>query len=47
MLLIPGTSSINHLRDNLAAATLELPSDLIAELDGIAKKARAAAQPTH
>jgi pyridoxine 4-dehydrogenase len=47
ILLIPGTSSINHLRDNLAAAALELPSDLIAELNAIAEKARAAAQPAH
>jgi aryl-alcohol dehydrogenase-like predicted oxidoreductase len=47
ILLIPGTSSLNHLRDNLAAAALELPSDLIAELNAIAEKARAAAQPAH
>jgi len=45
ILLVPGTSSLNHLRDNLAAAALELPSDLIAELNAIAEKARAAAQP--
>lgn len=45
ILLIPGTSSISHLRDNFAATALELSSHLIAELDGIAKKARAAAQP--
>ena len=37
ILLIPGTSSLNHLRDNLSAAALELPSDLIAELNAIAK----------
>jgi pyridoxine 4-dehydrogenase len=47
ILLIPGTSSLNHLRDNLAAAALELPSDLIAELSVIAENARAAAQPAH
>jgi pyridoxine 4-dehydrogenase len=35
ILLIPGTSSIGHLRENLAAATLEIPSEIIAELDGI------------
>jgi pyridoxine 4-dehydrogenase len=45
ILPIPGTSSINHLRDNLAAATLEIPSDFIAELDAIAGDARAAVQP--
>jgi pyridoxine 4-dehydrogenase len=35
ILLIPGTSSIGHLRENLAAATLEIPSEIITELDGI------------
>jgi aryl-alcohol dehydrogenase-like predicted oxidoreductase len=47
ILLIPGTSSINHLRDNLTAAALELPSDLVAELNAIAENPRAAAQPAH
>ena len=46
ILLIPGTSSMNHLRENLAAAVLELPSDVIAELDAIAEGVRAEAQPT-
>jgi aryl-alcohol dehydrogenase-like predicted oxidoreductase len=36
ILLIPGTSSVGHLRENLAAASLALPDDAIAELDGIA-----------
>lgn len=35
LLLIPGTSSVGHLRENLAAATLELPEEVVAELDGI------------
>jgi aryl-alcohol dehydrogenase-like predicted oxidoreductase len=35
ILLIPGTSSMGHLRENLAAATLELPANTIAELDRI------------
>ena len=39
ILLIPGTSSIEHLRENLAAASLELPGDMAAELDQIAKGA--------
>ncbi|MDR3674791.1 MAG: aldo/keto reductase family oxidoreductase [Acidobacteriota bacterium] len=47
ILLIPGTSSLNHLRDNLTAAALELPADLIAELNAIAENARAAAQSAH
>lgn len=36
ILLIPGTSSVAHLRENVAAASLVLPDDAIAELDGIA-----------
>jgi pyridoxine 4-dehydrogenase len=35
MLLIPGTSSVEHLRENVAGAGLELPADALAELDGI------------
>ncbi|MYV54251.1 oxidoreductase [Streptomyces sp. SID3212] len=33
--LIPGTSSVAHLRENVAAAELELPADAVAELDTI------------
>ena len=36
ILLIPGTSSVGHLRENLAAGTLELPPDAMTALDGIA-----------
>lgn len=36
ILLIPGTSSVGHLRENLAAAELELPQDALSELDGVA-----------
>jgi pyridoxine 4-dehydrogenase len=35
ILLIPGTSSLDHLRENLAAAELQLSKDVMAELDGI------------
>lgn len=35
ILLIPGTSSLEHLRENLAAAELELPEDAVKSLDGI------------
>ena len=35
ILLIPGTSSVHHLRENLEAAELELPSSAIAELNAI------------
>jgi pyridoxine 4-dehydrogenase len=36
ILLIPGTSSVKHLRENLKAATLQLPTETIAQLDAIA-----------
>jgi pyridoxine 4-dehydrogenase len=39
ILLIPGTSSVAHLRENLAAADLNLPDDAIRQLDGIAASA--------
>jgi pyridoxine 4-dehydrogenase len=35
MTVIPGTSSVSHLRENVAAADLVLPADAIAELDAI------------
>ena len=37
MVLIPGTSSVAHLRENVAAANLVLPPDAIAELDTIGR----------
>jgi pyridoxine 4-dehydrogenase len=36
ILLIPGTSSVTHLRENLAAAQLTLSPESLSELDGIA-----------
>ena len=36
ILLIPGTSSIEHLRENVAGAGLQLPDDAIKELNDIA-----------
>jgi pyridoxine 4-dehydrogenase len=35
MLLIPGTSSVAHLRENLSAAEIELSADVLAKLDRI------------
>ena len=35
ILLIPGTSSVAHLRENVAAAGLHLPADAVADLDAI------------
>jgi pyridoxine 4-dehydrogenase len=37
ILLIPGTSSVEHLRENLNAAALPLTSEVITALDSIGK----------
>jgi pyridoxine 4-dehydrogenase len=37
--LIPGTSSTTHLRENIAAADLHLPTAAVAELDSIGSPA--------
>ena len=37
ILVIPGTSSLEHLRENLKAATLQIPAEMLAELDGITR----------
>jgi aryl-alcohol dehydrogenase-like predicted oxidoreductase len=41
VLLIPGTSSVAHLRENLAAGQLTLAPDTLTELNGIAAEAAA------
>jgi pyridoxine 4-dehydrogenase len=38
ILLIPGTSSVKHLRENLQAAALRLPPEAIVKLDSIADR---------
>lgn len=45
ILLIPGTSSTAHLRENIAAAALDLPGAILRELDGMASPDTEAAQP--
>jgi pyridoxine 4-dehydrogenase len=37
ILLIPGTSSVEHLRENLATTDLELPRDMVTMLDQVAQ----------
>ena len=37
MVLIPGTSSLAHLRENIAAVSLVLPSEAVAELDTVGR----------
>ena len=39
ILLIPGTSSLDHLRENLAAAEIELSEEALARLDAIGEEA--------
>jgi aryl-alcohol dehydrogenase-like predicted oxidoreductase len=41
ILLIPGTSSVAHLRENVASAALTLPADAVADLDAIGRAVRA------
>jgi aryl-alcohol dehydrogenase-like predicted oxidoreductase len=35
ILVIPGTSSVEHLRENLKAAALQIPAEVLADLDAI------------
>jgi aryl-alcohol dehydrogenase-like predicted oxidoreductase len=37
ILLIPGTSSVGHLRENLSAAKLQIPPEALANLDAISR----------
>jgi aryl-alcohol dehydrogenase-like predicted oxidoreductase len=39
ILLIPGTSSVAHLRENVAGAGLDLPADALAELESMGSEA--------
>jgi len=47
ILLIPGTSRVAHLRENLAAAALKLPGDKVAVLNQIASTAAASPRVAH
>ena len=44
ILLIPGTSSLEHLRENLAAGELALPGEVLAELNRTGEAAQPPAQ---
>jgi pyridoxine 4-dehydrogenase len=37
ILVIPGTSSLDHLRENLKAATLQIPAEVLADLDAVSR----------
>ena len=47
ILLIPGTSSVAHFRENLQAVSLVLPPQTLAELDGLAQAQAEAPKITH
>ncbi len=38
ILVIPGTSSLKHLRENLKAATLQIPTEVLADLDAVSRQ---------
>ncbi len=40
ILLIPGTSSVEHLRENLKAATIQLPPEILTTLNSIATSSK-------
>ena len=40
VLLIPGTSSLKHLRENLQASMLRIPANVLANLNSIGKEAK-------
>jgi pyridoxine 4-dehydrogenase len=42
ILLIPGTSSVAHLRENLRASTLEVPREVLGDLDALGRENSAA-----
>jgi aryl-alcohol dehydrogenase-like predicted oxidoreductase len=47
ILLIPGTSSLGHLRENLAAAAIELPPEAITNLNELARTVSSSGYPSH
>jgi pyridoxine 4-dehydrogenase len=47
MLAIPGTSSMAHLNENLAAGELTLPADVVTTLEGVATSSHAAPAASH
>jgi len=47
ILVIPGTSSVEHLRENLKAATLQIPAEVLAELNAIPSKEPTARSSGH
>lgn len=47
ILVIPGTSSLSHLRENLGAAALQIPAGMLAGLDMVSRQAEAVPVTRH
>ena len=47
ILVIPGTSSLEHLRENLKAVTLRIPAEVLADLDAVSRQDAAVASTRH
>jgi aryl-alcohol dehydrogenase-like predicted oxidoreductase len=47
ILVIPGTSSLEHLRENLKAAALQIPADALADLDAVSTQNASASIAQH
>jgi pyridoxine 4-dehydrogenase len=47
ILVIPGTSSVDHFHENLKAAALHIPAEVLAELDAVPNKQAAASSASH
>jgi pyridoxine 4-dehydrogenase len=47
ILVIPGTSSLNHLRENLQAAALQIPAEVLTDLDAVSRQDSAAPVSQH
>ncbi len=47
ILVIPGTSSLKHLRENLSAATLQIPAEMLADLDQVSRQTAAVPVARH
>jgi pyridoxine 4-dehydrogenase len=47
ILVIPGTSSLHHLRENLQAATLQIPAEVLADLESVSRQDAGIPIPRH
>jgi pyridoxine 4-dehydrogenase len=47
ILVIPGTSSVNHLRENIEAAALPIPAEMLGSLEAVSREGAAAQNARH